>query len=215
MPCIETNKVENHEGPGREHIRSAVNLINWSGLAVWQSDQNCFQPLEEHEFVKCHESRGEFGRLINWLVFSVGAEYLAKGVCLANGAVNPNKVKVLEYPPIEGPIDAWVMDVLNETAPRVDQIAYGTLRKYYGKKPESSYFAKLRQKGRLSDEKFRLVVAGYRVLGEAIRNRDAHTYVRDVRGGHFHLVEKLFVPCFNALLEALPNQNRKLLIDTP
>ena len=205
MPSIETGKVKNQEVTGHEHIRTAVNLINWSGLAIWQPDQNCFQPADEHEFVRRHESRGEFGRLISWLVFSVGAEYLAKGICLANGAVTPKKISVLEYPEREGTIEAWVTNVLNGTAAKVDQIAYGTLGDYYGKKVASSYFGKLRGKGKLSDEKFRLVVAGYRVLGEAIRNRDAHTYVRDVRGGHFYLVEKLFVPCFNALLEALPN----------
>lgn len=206
MPRIEMKMGENHDGAHSQHIRAAANLIEWSGLAVWQRELSCFQASEDHEFVERHKDRGEFGRVISWLVFSVGAEYLAKGVCLANGVVNPHKVKVLRYPPVEGSIDAWVTDVLRGTAPKVHQITYGTLGDYYGRRRSATYFGKLRQNGRLSEEKFRLVVAGYRLLGEAIRNRDVHSYFREARGGHFYLVEKLFVPCFNALLEALPTQ---------
>ena len=49
----------------------------------------------------------------------------------------------------------------------------------------------------------RRLKAAYKYLSSAIRNRDAHTYVEDVRRKDFPSVEGLFVPAFNVLLKAM------------
>ena len=62
-----------------------------------------------------------------------------------------------------------------------------------------------------------LLRAAYTLLAGTIRNRDAHAYVKDVRDDHFHLVEELFVPCFNLMVSWLPEGAGTLSqwVDTP
>jgi hypothetical protein len=47
------------------------------------------------------------------------------------------------------------------------------------------------------------LVASYRLLRD-VRNRDAHFYAANVRTEHFDLVERLFVPCLNILVQCIP-----------
>jgi hypothetical protein len=45
-------------------------------------------------------------------------------------------------------------------------------------------------------------VQSMRLLASAIRNRDIHSYVRNVRRLHFHTVRDMFVPALNNLLRS-------------
>ena len=45
--------------------------------------------------------------------------------------------------------------------------------------------------------------AAYKYLTQAIRNRDAHSYIENQRRKDFPAVEGLFVPAFNTLVQAM------------
>jgi len=67
-----------------DQISAGISLIDWSHLAFWKGgrfEANTRYVFEDHH-PRVHE---RFGRLICWLQFSVGAEYLAKGFCLIHG----------------------------------------------------------------------------------------------------------------------------------
>jgi hypothetical protein len=49
----------------------------------------------------------------------------------------------------------------------------------------------------------RHLIAGYKYLAQAIRNRDAHNYIADQRRKDFPAVEPTFVPASNILVEAM------------
>jgi hypothetical protein len=86
-----------HDDEGWNQIRSGIALIDWSRLARFDKTQLTFEASGENEFE--HSPAGhrdvhpEFGRLICWISFSVGAEYLAKGVCLLKGNLKTSKGK--------------------------------------------------------------------------------------------------------------------------
>ena len=114
------------------------------------------------------EFHPEFGRYMAWVLFSVGAENLAKAACVCNGV-------------------------------KVDPKA--TLGKYTG--PPELYFECLCRKiglGGSGDE--RTLIDGYEDLKD-VRNRDAHSYRKNVRDADFPLVEEDFVPAFNILVKAM------------
>ncbi len=66
------------------------------------------------------------------------------------------------------------------------------------------YLKNLLTKAEVNEHEGQLLRAAYKLLAGTIRNRDAHAYVKDVRGDHFHLVKELFVPCFNIMVSRLP-----------
>ena len=103
-----------------------------------------------------------------WVLFSVGAENLAKAACVCNGM-------------------------------KVDPKA--SLGKYTG--PPERYFERLCRKTGLggSDDEGTLI-SGYGLLKD-VRNRDAHSYHKNVRDADFPLVGKKFVPAFNILAKAM------------
>jgi hypothetical protein len=45
--------------------------------------------------------------------------------------------------------------------------------------------------------------AAIKLLASRFRNRDAHTYAKNVRAFHFYLVPNLFVPALNQLLSSI------------
>ncbi len=73
----------NSQSEGQKQIQAGINLICWSKLARWGGESKKFVTLPEEEFECFAKSvNSDYGRLICWVTFSVGAEYLAKGVCL-------------------------------------------------------------------------------------------------------------------------------------
>ena len=72
---------------GWRQVRAGVSLIVWSRLAHFDATKLQFHAAEEHEFEPSgHEAvHKEFGRLICWIIFSVGGEHLTKGTCLLKG----------------------------------------------------------------------------------------------------------------------------------
>ena len=133
----------------------------WGPLFVACDNQVTFDEYWEEEF---HPT---FGRYMAWVLFSVGAENLAKAACVCNGVVKASSKPALEdYTKSKG------------------------------------HFQELCKKtGICGDVKYTLQ-EGYKRL-KNIRNRDAHTYRKNVRSRDFPLVKQTFVPAFNVVVEAM------------
>ena len=141
--------------------------------------------------------RSGFGRLICWINFSAGAEFLAKGVCLLRGIEIRNCKKVPAYP--SGDFATWASQYRFK-APGTDPVTdFGTLGDLLNGPVKELCDA---VKAPAKDQE--LVLAAYELLCRSIRNRDAHAYVPNVRDSHFSLVNGLFTKCLNLLVSWIP-----------
>ena len=161
---------------------------------------------EDYEFEEHWkgEFHSKFGRYMAWVLFSVGAENLAKAACVCNKVVR-GKTTSLEYPRYTEliPVDEWVDSVINknrshEDEDRATKHDYQPLEKYW-----KSHLPELCRRRKVCHEESRRLIAGYKYLAQAIRNRDAHTYIADQRRKDFPAVEPVFVPAFNILVQAM------------
>src|SRR5581483_2603794 len=84
MHCIEE---ESRVIDGKLQVASAINLLEFSRLVRWDRNSEQFTPVDQGTFDLAWQDNVSpvFGRLICWINFSAGAEFLAKGVCLLNG----------------------------------------------------------------------------------------------------------------------------------
>ena len=180
---------------GWNQVKAGIALISWSRLASFDFAQNTFVASykEEFEFGPGHKNvHLAYGRVICWIVFSVGAEYLAKGACLLAGATAARPAKVIRGPEWHEGTEAWSKLVLaDDPNTKVTDISLGTL----GTLPIKKIAA-------LGPNR-QIVSATMKYLASAIRNRDAHRYAPNVRAAHFRDVPRLFVPAFNALLHTM------------
>ena len=114
----------------------------------------------------------QYGRYMAWLLFSVGAENLAKAACVCAGVVR------------ESPTGH-----------------YGTmgacLRRVKGRL--EGHLVRLARETSLTGDDNKKLTDGYLELIK-IRNRDVHSYVYGVRQLHFAFAEANFVPAFNVLV---------------
>jgi hypothetical protein len=69
-----------------EQVLAGRGLVTWSRLCAWDAAASRLLPTEEVAFEAGHEAvHPTLGRLLSWIAFGVGAEYIAKGACLLNG----------------------------------------------------------------------------------------------------------------------------------
>ena len=187
---------------GWHQVRAGVTLIVWSRLALWDEQNLALVAVDENKFESTaghKEIHNELGRLICWIAFSVGSEYLAKGACLLNGYDLHKNTKVTRPPLLGENIESWIALVIaKDPAANESDLSFGTL----GDLP----LDKIIKPG----QERKLVLAGYKLLASFIRNRDAHRYTRNVRAFHFHAVESVFVPAFNILLKTLDQQRLRV-----
>jgi len=182
---------------GWRQVKAGLALLSWSKLVSWDTSalglvagsQDDFESPSGHR--KVHE---KFGRLICWVTFSTGAEYLAKGVCLLKRQELVKPKEVIRIPTEEESIDAWVEGVnADDPASKEPGTNCGTL----GDLPP-------RLGSMLEHNRDRpLVLAAFKLLASAIRNRDAHRYAENTRAFHFHVVRSLLAPALNVLLQSL------------
>lgn len=192
---------------GRLQVTAGASLLECSKLVMWDRDRSAFAAVPFGTFRQ--RWRGDvhqvFGRLICWITFSAGAEFLAKGVCLLHGVDRRKSPRVLDYP--SEPLPKWVYKVVSGTAPEVPVPHHGQLRDLWLGEPKKQVRPALEglcSKLGASSSDREALIAAYRLLGSAIRNRDAHAYVPKVRDDHFWLVADLFVPRFNLLVSWIP-----------
>ena len=131
-----------------------------------------------------------FGRLICWMSFSAGAEFLAKGVCLLNG-VDFRTTKTVPQNPT-APLSSWIAQFCQKWDAKgtTQQVTdFGTLENIInpprGKtKADAPLWQLCMQVNATQDEK-RLLFVSLEYLARRIRNRDAHAYVPNTRDSHF------------------------------
>lgn len=184
---------------GWEQIRAGIELVKWSQLAHWDKNALCFTATNKAAFeptghLQVHE---KYGRLICWITFGVGSEYLAKGVSLLNGCNLTSNSQGIRAPKEYEDINHWSkMVISNDPAVKTSRnLNLGTF-----KNMQNKWDKILKGKPKADRNK---VKASFKLLAEEIRNRDAHYFEPDVRALNFDDVERLFIPAFNILLNTL------------
>jgi hypothetical protein len=194
---------------GMLQVSAGVSLLENSRLVEWISGAAQFVPVgrDAFEFSWRKDIDPVFGRLICWISFSAGAEFLAKGVCLVRGIEIRKEQEVPLYPTVD--INTWASKF------RKDWRFGGTTSTTYfgslGGLTHDDYKAKITAAltqlcsvTKATAKEQDLLFAAYELLRKSIRNRDAHAYVPNVRDSHYNLVPDLFAACFNILVSWLP-----------
>lgn len=199
---------------GRLQVTAALSLLEFSRLVKWDPGAARFAPVARETFESAWRKDVDsvFGRLICWIIFSAGAEFLAKGVCLINHVEIRRAHQVPVHPSAD--LENWVAQFRKNwrsagTLPATD---FGTLGQLYTNRPTSADPAlkRLCDKVKAGHDQQELLLATYEFLARTIRNRDAHAYVPHVRDYYFSLVPELFARCFNLLVSWLPSGPRTL-----
>ena len=178
---------------GWQQVRAGLALIECSKLASWQeSDASLVAATASTVERMVAKTHSEFGRVISWVVFSVGCEYVLKGACLVRGFITTTSKRVLRAPTSGEDLATWVKHALaGDNSVLEPVVTTGT----FGELP----ILKLVSGSPQCD----LAAAAFHLLRESMRNRDAHQYVQNVRAAHFQAVPNLFVPALNVVLRSL------------
>ncbi len=196
----------------RSLLHAGIELLTRSRLVNWDKAAHRFVAPDVNPLAEFSKN-GPFGRLMSWILFSVGAEYILKAVCKENDIASPiEKALGIEYPE-SGDIAEWARRVSARSSGDTVSGAITTDEFY---KPLGNYVRShirpLAEKLELEDEDGDLLYAGYKLLA-VIRNRDVHTYESDVRNSNFRLIGEVFVPCLNLLWQSLPDSTRGAIPD--
>lgn len=188
---------------GCEQIRAGVSLIHGSRLARWKSPPPSFEPVQETDYEAGHAGvDSNFGRVISWITFSVGAEYLAKGVCIVHGRLKHRSTAVFCPPGPQVNIDKWAALVEPVPIKKLRACTDPFIREDIDTLPMLGELVTVLE-DLVTGHDRTIVSAGFKLLSSAIRNRDAHTYIKNKRQSNFHLVERLFLPALNILLRTV------------
>ena len=189
---------------GKLQVTAAVALLEHSRLVDWVPERCAFVPVTREAFETSWRRDVDpvFGRVICWISFAAGAEFLAKGTCLARGVEIRKPKRVPAYP--TSSIEEWVSQFLRPggSYEKMDVTNFGTLGNLT---QAGGGLTKLCTTVSADAGDKDLLLAGYKLLQKSIRNRDAHAYVPNVRDWHFDLVPELFTRCFNILTSWLPD----------
>jgi len=205
----------NLETDGRLQVTSAISLLEFSRLVKWDQSSAQFTPEDQGTFELSWRDNviPVFGRLICWINFSAGAEFLAKGVCLLNG-IDVRRVCDVPANPTSNLI-VWVNEYFNNQNGIKETTKFGDLGAFVSFKDKNNkckFLKKLCKKRGANPQDEKLLLVAYDFLRQTIRNRDAHAYKPNVRDANFHLVPELFVKSFNLLLTWIPDGQSNLNI---
>ncbi|MDY0744803.1 hypothetical protein SNE35_09805 [Paucibacter sp. R3-3] len=182
---------------GVRQIAAGLALLEASHLIHYDHAGQKFQHVSESDFEHAaHAMHPIFGRIMLWLLFSTGSEFLLKGALILTGKLVPSMKDKLAIPPKEvASTSAWMDSVVGGSAAKVSARNYGTI---------GGMAASLKS---LCDEHpgagAQQVIVTFKLLGDAIRNRDSHAYVQGVRAAHFHMTSE-FSAAYSTLLSWLP-----------
>jgi hypothetical protein len=173
-------------------LLAGVDLLTHSGLVSFDKGSFEFRAQSRESFEEFHEKRYDrSGRLVCWILFSTGAEYVVKAVYHAHEVA----------PPKPASFDAGY------TNGSRSWLVYGPLGQYAsGHRPLFDDALHLEEEDRDIHKK------GLNYL-KTIRNRDVHSYIKGVRNENHPLVEDVFVPMLNLLLGTLPKDVQARLAD--
>ena len=193
---------------GRLQVTAGLSLLQNSRLVEWVAGDCKFVQVPKERFESSFRTDIDpvFGRLICWINFSAGSEFLAKGLCLLHGVDTRTEKTVPAYPTDD--IDNWVSRYRQEwkSAGTMTVTDFGTLGNLlYDGKGKVPPLSRLCEAVGAKPKEEDLLFAGYQLLMRSIRNRDVHAYVPNVRDSHYNLVPELFTRCFNLLVSWLPD----------
>lgn len=177
---------------GWQQVRAGLALIELSHLASWRgSDARLVAASADRFEQTAATTHIEFGRVMSWVLFSVGCEYVLKGACLVRELMGTGSKFVLRSPASEDDLVGWVAAALDSHASVQEEVVTtGTLVKL----PIAKLVAGSPEKD--------LAMAAFKLLRD-MRNRDAHHYAQNVRALQFQAVPKLLVPLLNVALRSL------------
>ena len=178
-------------GAGRILLESS-GLVRFCGDSfVSNSDEEGFEEWWKVSFDQ------DFGRYMVWVWFSVGAENLVKAALVCNGLLE-EQAQEIGYPLFSNETEkaSWIDQVLRSR--KSPKGGYGMLRDIWRDKLDD-----LSECCGIAETESKELKAAYKYLTQAIRNRDAHSYIANQRRRDFPSVEGLFVPAFNTLVHAM------------
>lgn len=186
-----------------KQFRAGICLIENSGLLQFDRTSFTFQALPEKSFEdKAKKLDKNFGRVMYWVWFSTGAEYLLKGFMIVQDpAFLMRTEKAVALREADDPRSPqWIDDVLSNQGATKLQDVFSTMKVAY------QLDTRLLTTGIMNGlppslDEARRTKAAYLLLKDAIRNRDSHAYVEDVRKSHYHMIHH-FAPAFDTLLAA-------------
>lgn len=80
------NRIED----GTRQLAAGIALLGESGLLRWSEAGSKFEPVRESSFeTKAVALHPRFGRVMLWVLFSTGSEYLLKGALIVSGHFTP------------------------------------------------------------------------------------------------------------------------------
>lgn len=188
---------------GVRQLAAAIALMCSSKMVELDRDSRTFKPVSELAFeAEAAKQHPVFGRVMLWILFSTGAEYLLKASLIFSGLLEL-RTQQKQGIPLKG--TPWTSEWL-QGVPAADVASFETMGRV---RPQLAQLLA----GRLDvsqDDKMR-VQDTYDLLRDAIRNRDAHAYVKGVRAAHFHVLET-FCSAFNTLLFLIEDDALKVAL---
>ena len=187
----------NHEECG-SLFAASLSLLEGSGLVRYSDGSFVGNVDEESVEASWKENFNQgYGRYMAWVWFSVGAENLVKAALICNCLLKAKK-RNDRYPVYWPGTDkaTWVNEMLDY--PRNAGGGYGELGCIWRYK-----LGEFSEKREHTEAERNELKAAYKYLTQAIRNRDAHSYVANQRRKDFPAVDAIFVPAFNTLVRAM------------
>ena len=182
---------QNLFGAGRTLLEKS-GLVRCSGDSfVCAGDEDRFEQYWKDNFDLT------FGRYMAWVCFSVGAENLVKAALVCNGLLQ-GKRQTLGYSHYSRDTDnaIWIYEVLQSQ--RGASGGYGALGDIWKTKLDN-----LSDVRGIAEAERNELKAAYKYFTQAIRNRDAHSYIENQRRRDFPAIEGIFVPAFNTLVQTM------------
>ena len=157
---------------GKLQVIAAMRLFKFSRLIQLDVGPSQFTAASYDSFESgCKEIDPVCGRLVCWIGFSAGAEFLAKGVCL-------------------------LRDVEVRTTSKLGATDFGTLGDLNGKNKQKGKLGHLFDSVQANDVQQQLVMRAYKKLA-ANQNSESNTYIPNLRINDFQVLGKTCVPTFN------------------
>jgi hypothetical protein len=101
--------MSSHGHDGKLQVLAGVALLKSSRLVRWDSGTERFAAVPRIEFEAQWKAVDPvIGRLACWILFSAGAEMLAKGLCLLHNVMTPTQQDVPAIP--SGDLATWARD---------------------------------------------------------------------------------------------------------
>jgi len=183
-------------------VNAGLELMASSGLASWSVSKSRLEAATDSSKFEAHAAavNANFGRLICWITFSAGVEYLVRGVFSMHGKAQLKPKLYLPPIGVDQELGTWLN--LAQSKSNWDS-GQEHLLKLGGNLAWENILISA------TDLELRTVHLSIFLFMSTIRNRDFHEYVEGKRLNQFYLIQKLFVPAINIILGHLDQTKLK------